>query len=170
MNVSYRDLVPALCLSLAACQHQPPASPTVQPALTPASCPAPPEPAGDRWLARRESLCSLPMDAQRATLRGLGQSKAALSRTQRFEQLLLASCHPDMTPGLLREALVGTSALPDLADSERRLIEMIKDFDIGRRALEQKNEQLKSDLTKTIDGIRDIENETDNLPHDKEPR
>jgi hypothetical protein len=169
MTVKYR-LLPVLCASLAACQHQPPASNTIRPATTPVSCPAPPDAAGDRWLARRMALCSLPADAQRATLSSLGQSKTTLSRTQQFEQLLLASCRPDMTPGLLREALVGTSALPDLAASERQLIEMIRDFDRGHRALEQQNAYLKNNLTRTIDGIRAIEDDTDNLPHDKEPR
>lgn len=169
MNGKLVGFAPALCLSLAACQHLPASNPAPS-ATTPVSCPAPPEPMGDRWLARRDALCSLPAGEQRAALRRLGQSKAALSRTQQFEQLLLASCRPDMTPGLLREALAGTSALPDLVDSERRLIQMIKDFDLSHRALEQKNAQLKSDLTKTIDGIRDIEDETDNLPHGKESR
>lgn len=170
MTVKRRGLLPVLCASLAACQHQPPAPNTIQPAAMPVSCPAPPDAAGDRWLARREALCSLPADAQRVTLRSLSQSKVALSRTQQFELLLLASCRPNMTPGLLREALVGASALPDLADSERQLVEMIRDFDLGLRALEEQNSQLKSNLTKTIDGIRAIEAETDNLPHGKEPR
>ena len=47
---------------------------------------------------------------------------------------------------------------------------MIKDFDLGYRQFEEKNAQLKGNLTKTINGIRDIENETDNLPHGKEQR
>lgn len=169
MNGKYLGLVPALCALLAACQHQP-ASNAGPPRAMPVSCPAPPEPMGDRWLARRDALCTLPADEQRAALRRLEQTQAALSRTQQFEQLLLASCRPDMTPGVLREALARTSALPDLADSERHLIQMINDFDLSQRALEQKNAQLKSNLTKTIDGIRDIEDQTDNLPQRKEPR
>ena len=168
MNGKYLPVV-AAGLSLAACQHQPPAAPN-RPAAPQISYADVPEPVGDRLLARREALCSLPLDEQGTTLRRLDQAKSGLSRPQQFERLLLASCRPDLTPGLLREALVGASAIPDLADSERRLIQMIKDFDLSYRQFEEKNAQLKSNLTKTINGIRDIENETDNLPHGKEQR
>lgn len=115
------------------------------------------------WLLKRHSLCQLPITEQRVRLNTLTTNKETSSKSEKIERLLITTCKPDWTPGLLRQALNDLMAENSWADEELYLLQLIKDLDTSNRLLEDKNRQLKEDLESTIKGIRDIESDMDNL-------
>lgn len=158
-----------LCLALQGCQHHPPAADRAQSRFGAATdCPAVDKSTVEGWLRFRHTLCQLPMKEQRSRLKFLTQATQPLSNEEAVERLLLATCHPELTPGLLREALGSFSINDDMPDAERHLIQMVRDFESGSRALEERNRQLRKKMANTVDGIRDIEAEMDNLHQGKQ--
>ena len=145
---------------LAGCQlpHDP-----VQPAVEVEISPQTPEdPDVVLWLESRKNLCALPEVEQRARIHQLANN-TSVTRNEAIEHILLATCQPDLTPGLLREAL---STLPDTSKwspAERAFVELIGNFTRSYRILEDKNRQLADQLEDTINGIRAIETELDNV-------
>lgn len=117
----------------------------------------------EKQLATRHELCQLPIEEQRSQLKALTESSERKSGQNVFQRLLLASCHPDLTPGILREALSDFYATESQTKFEQYLVQIIKDMDQSNRVLEERNRQLKSELEKTIKGIRDIESDIGNM-------
>lgn len=139
---------------LAGCQAFEPGAP-VEP-VPPVAREATPEDAAASWLLKRQQLCSLEADERRQRLR-----EAAGDDDARRDRLLLASCEPERTPGLLREALQG---VPEQTDPAlQALLEMIHDHARSYRVLEEQNAQLAAQLESTIEGIRRIEADMDHL-------
>jgi hypothetical protein len=68
-----------------------------------------------------------------------------------------------LTPGLLRQALSDAENASTLAPEQRELLALISALDQSTRILETRNEQLKTELEKTINGIRDIEADMDDI-------
>ncbi|HLS99469.1 MAG: hypothetical protein WDA10_08925 [Porticoccaceae bacterium] len=143
-------------LLLAGCQSQP--SSPVADAATPALASALD---ADHHLLARERLCALPRGEQRLRLMEL--STPGRDRGERFSRLLLASCNPEATPGLLRQALGALGDGADFSPGERALVALIRDQARSYRVLEERNAELAARLAETIDGIRDIEADMDNL-------
>lgn len=167
--------LPACALVLAACQHA--GSHAGGPGRT-----HPPDSAfaidaePDSWLQVRSDLCRLPEPQQRARydmLAGDGASSAG----SRMQQLLLATCAPDRTPGLLRETLAADSADASGDTGQQPLLELIRDFSASYQILENRIRELeqqvvtkdgelektRQELAATVDGIRQIESEIDDL-------
>lgn len=117
----------------------------------------------DEWLLARQRLCGLPAVEQRAQL--LERAARDASSERKIERVLLASCHPDQTPGLLRQALNGLDANTQWSPGQRALLAMIHDHARSYRILEEKNTELATQLETTINGIRDIETDMDSLQH-----
>lgn len=144
-------------LSLAACHSLPGdnGAPLVE------DLPPPPvaTPARD-WLVVRSELCRQSVPEQRARMMEL--TVAGKTADERMERVLLASCQPEHTPGLLREALAQFDEL-SATESERALLSLLRDHARSYRILEEKNTQLAAQLEATINGIRDIETELDAL-------
>lgn len=115
----------------------------------------------DHHLLVRERLCALPTGEQRLRLTALAAPGG--DRDSRFRRVLLASCQPEATPGLLREALVALGDGEDFSPGERALVALIRDHARSYRVLEDKNGELAARLAETIDGIRAIEADMDNL-------
>lgn len=110
-----------------------------------------------QWLLQRQQWCQLEAEERRLRLREpVGDSEeASLGR------VLLASCEPERTPGLLREAL---QAVPEQEDPAlQALLNMIRDHARSYRVLEEQNAQLAAQLESTIEGIRRIEADMDHL-------
>lgn len=129
--------------------------PSVEPEPQPVNEDPPAEAA--TWLLKRQQLCRLDTDERRLRLRELTGD----SDDHRRDQLLLASCEPERTPGLLREAL---QAIPEQTEpSLQALLEMIHDHSRSYRVLEEQNAQLTTQLERTIEGIRRIEADMDHL-------
>lgn len=117
----------------------------------------------EQLLQKRNKLCLLPVTEQRARFQRLKEDNPTLSKLEKFERLLLVTCHPDLTPGLLREALGDLMADDSLADDELYLLQLIRDFVNSNRLLEAENQRLKDELEATIKGIKDIESDIDNI-------
>ncbi len=117
-----------------------------------------PDPA-TTWLLRRSELCSLEGEVQRARLAELQGHDEATA----IERVLLTSCDPARTPGLMREAL---NALPDNPDRDpalQSLLNMLRDHTRSYRMLEDRNSQLAEQLEATVEGIRQIEADMESL-------
>ena len=165
--------LPACAVVLAACQHYGPRAGGTERAHEPAH-PISVDADPDSWLQVRSDLCGLPEAQQRARYDMLSGDDAAGSRMQR---LLLATCVPDRTPGLLREtpAAGGAEALGDAG--QQHLVELIRDFSASYQILEARVyklelqvahkdgelEKTRQELSATVDGIRQIESEIDGL-------
>lgn len=109
------------------------------------------------WLLKRQQLCQLDIDERSRRLREPPENSA----DHRRDRLLLASCEPERTPGLLREAL---QMMPEQNDRTlQALLEMINDYSHSYRVLEDQNAQLATQLESTIEGIRRIEADMDHL-------
>lgn len=122
--------------------------------------PAPESPSAlDKWLLTRQRLCTMPSDEQRIQLQAL----ATVRGEQSIERVFLASCNPEQTPGLLREALSNLDPQDDWSSGQYALLAMIQDHARSYRILEEKNTQLAKQLETTINGIREIETDMDNL-------
>ncbi|MCK9562954.1 MAG: hypothetical protein M0R02_09585 [Bacteroidales bacterium] len=113
------------------------------------------------WLVVRMELCRQSVPEQRARMMELTVA-AGKTADERMERLLLASCQPEHTPGLLREALAQFDER-SATESERALAALLRDHARSYRILEEKNTQLATQLEATINGIRDIETELDAL-------
>lgn len=112
------------------------------------------------WLEVRAVLCRQGVPEQRARMMEL--AVAGKSFEEQMERLLLASCQPERTPGLLREALAQVDER-HASESELALISLLRDHARSYRVLEEKNKQLAEQLEATISGIREIETEVDAL-------
>lgn len=136
----------ALATLLAGCQTLEPSPAAVS------ACPDDHQPdLASSWLLKREQLCLLEGEEQRSRLREVENS----SEQKRIEKILLASCEPEKTPGLLREALNELQGHSDPA--MQALVNMIHDHAHSYRVLEERNAQLAAQLETTIDGLRQIE-------------
>jgi len=115
----------------------------------------------EAWLVRRQQLCDLPVEGQRDRLRTL----AAVAGDPRWdlELVLLASCRPDQTPGILREALARLASDPAWTPGQLALVALIRDSVRSYAVLESRIADLSSELEATIDGIRAIETDINNL-------
>lgn len=121
------------------------------------------KPEVEDWLESRHRLCQASATQQRARLDTLARRARETSDDEKIERVLLASCEPDITPGLLREAL---NDLPDNGErtlAEQSLVQLIRDLARSYRILEDRNRELAAQLEATINGIRDIETEIDSM-------
>ena len=130
-------------------------------------CPRPPatEHPGkstEYWLEKRRELCGLPDIERRARLKFYSDEGEKRQDAQ-LERLLLASCQPDQTPGLLYEALRDFPPETTETHPQSALIEVIRDFARSYRALETKTRNLEEKLESTIDGIQQIEAEMNGI-------
>jgi hypothetical protein len=160
----YLPFIMATYLAVQGCQSDIFTSePPPRPQVVQNTCDSAPPPDIEQQLAARHALCQLPIEEQRSQLKALAESSERKSGRNAFQRLLLASCHPDLMPGILREALSDINAAGSQTESELYLVQIVKDMDQSSRILEEKNRQLKSDLEKTIEGIRDIESDMGNM-------
>ena len=114
----------------------------------------------EQRLARRDTLCQLSELERRAQLRFLKEQR---DESSAMERLLLASCRPDQTPGLLYEALEALPTAAALSPADRTLVALIRDFSRSYRLLEANNQLLKERLEATIEGIQQIESDIDGM-------
>lgn len=144
---------PTLVLTalLAGCQTLPP-EPMVEPELITEA-----QPSASYWLLKRQELCRLESDERRLRLR----EPAGDSNEGRLDKILMATCEPERTPGLLREALQDIPGQDDPA--LEALLDMIRDHSRSYGVLERLNAQLSEQLESTIEGIRRIEADMDHL-------
>lgn len=163
--------LPILCLFTAVLQgcHSGTAgsrAPTVvapQPLALEEGCPPPAESSVEQWLRERHTLCALSTEQKKARFQRLEQRRGDHTLRDHLQKLALASCQPELTPGLLRQALSDTVNIAALAQDQRELVALISALDQSARILEVRNEQLKADLERTINGIRDIEADIDDI-------
>ena len=121
------------------------------------------KPGAEQWLENRLALCLLPSDEQRVRLSELAANAVHADRAAKFERVLLATCQPDFTPGLLREALNDIGDIDKWSPAEQALINLVSDLSRSYRILEEKNQKLADQLEATIRGIRAIETELDGI-------
>jgi hypothetical protein len=121
------------------------------------------ESAVDLWLRERSAGCRLSTEERKAKLQRIEQIQGERTLRDDLQKLALASCQPELTPGLLREALNAVASAEALAEGQRQLIALIAALDRSSRLLETRNEQLKAELERTIKGIRDIETDIDGI-------
>lgn len=156
--------VVAGCLLLSACQTSevprspplPEQSPEPRPSGAVVTVPSRAE-----WLLlKRESLCERSPEERRALHDKLVGARDDSSAERR---VLLASCRPEQTPGLLRKALQALPESEDRTVAERALFRLMEDHARSYRILEEKNRKLEAQLKTTIEGIREIETDMDRL-------
>ncbi len=109
------------------------------------------------WLSERNRLCKLSVDDQKSKFKQLDEIASEGVKEETMTRLILASCRPDLTPGLLRQALGEVERISDFSPSEEEFIALIREFDRSNRILDAKNQELRKELERTINGIRDIE-------------
>lgn len=152
-------------LLTAACQQIPASAPASDEApsdkAVEQSSPAP-RIDSEYWLATRQLLCALPIVEQRARLMQAGLDDDA-DRDHKLQRVLLASCNPEHTPGLLREALNDLGDDRHWSDGERALVALLRDHARSYKVLEEKNSDLAAQLEATVKGIREIETDMNSL-------
>lgn len=109
-------------------------------------------------LRQRQYLCRAPEQHRVHIIRS-----PATTREGKLTRLLAATCEPERYPGILRQALAAVRAEPDWGDSQQALIELVADHARAYQALEVKNADLEARLKATIDGIREIESDMNNV-------
>lgn len=163
----------ALWLTLQGCQHGPSAPPGKewenQPKAgyqtTKTGCHPTRESDAAQWLSERTRLCQLSMDDRKSKFNQLDEIGSKNLNNETMTRLILASCRPDLTPGLLRQALSDADKISDFSTGEMDFIALIKVFDNSNRILDEKNHDLKDELERTINGIRDIETDLKDINH-----
>ncbi|MAT52554.1 MAG: hypothetical protein CMK32_15355 [Porticoccaceae bacterium] len=115
------------------------------------------------WLNQRQQLCALAPEEQRLRLEALANREGTQLEGDRLERVLLASCRPDLTPGILREALSALQPGSDWTSAQHALVALLWDTARSYQVLETRNTELKNELEKTIDGIRKIEADMEDL-------
>lgn len=134
-----------------------------QPIALEEDCPPPAESAVEQWLRERHALCALSIEQRKARFQRIEQGRGDHTLLDHLQKLALASCQPELTPGLLRQALSDAANIAALAQEQRELVALISALDQSARILETRNEQLRADLERTISGIRDIETDIDDI-------
>lgn len=114
-------------------------------------------PVVEQWLWQRDHLCQLSAVERKAEFQRIEQIQGGRTLGDHLKKLALASCQPELTPGLLRQAMNDVSRTGTLAEEQRQLIALISALDQSNRILETKIQQLEAELERTISGIRDIE-------------
>jgi len=146
---------------LGGCQHAPAPQPQTEQPVEEVVTVEPP--AAEKWLENRLFLCQLSTAERREQLDQLAANAATADREAKFARLLLATCEPDLTPGLLREALSSVGDTQGWTAAEQALVQLVADLSRSYRILEEKNRQLADQLETTIRGIRAIETELDGM-------
>jgi len=162
-----------LWLTLQGCQHGPSALPDKeqesQPKagyqITKAGCLPTRGSDAAQWLSERSRLCQLSIDDRKSKFNQLDEIGSKGIKEGTMTRLILASCRPDLTPGLLRQALADAEKISDFSTSEKDFIALIKAFDDSNRILDEKNQELNAELERTIRGIRDIETDLKDIDH-----
>ncbi len=125
-------------------------------------------------LSARRQFCALP-DLERAAQIVIRRDSAA--ENQLFELLLLASCDPARTPGVLRNTLEKLAnhaqwtqekqALFNLIQAQSKAYDLIEgsyqNLKIEFKSLEAEHKKLQETLENTIKGIQQIESDMDTL-------
>lgn len=111
-------------------------------------------------LMSRELLCALP-EVQRSEL--IRQNPNSANHNQLFERLLLATCEPDKTPGVLSNALIQLHASGELTEAERAFLALIAAQSRTYNHLFDSYQAVKQELEKTIRGIQEIESDMGQL-------
>ncbi|MGD9661346.1 MAG: hypothetical protein AB7U63_08730 [Porticoccaceae bacterium] len=131
----------------------------------PAAAPMDAESAGhtsiNDWLMERQTLCSLAVDDQRRRLEMLAQSSS--DSFEALQRVFLASCRPESTPGLLRDALNNLDIKPSWTAAQHALLVMMRDHARSYGILEERITSLSTELETTIEGIRDIETDMEKI-------
>lgn len=117
------------------------------------------------WLEKRHKLCLLPVTELRVRYKALTESIATPTKSEQIERLLITTCYPDITPGLLRNELSNITSETSWSHSEKYLLELISDFNRSNTLLEEEKRRLTKELESTINGIKDIESDIDNIDH-----
>lgn len=117
------------------------------------------------WLEKRHKLCVLPVTELRVRYEALTESIATPTKSEQIEKLLITTCYPDITPGLLRNELSSITSETSWSHSEKYLLELISDFNRSNTLLEEEKRRLTKQLESTINGIKDIESDIDNIDH-----
>lgn len=117
------------------------------------------------WLEKRHKLCMLPVAELRVRYESLTETEniAKPKKNEQMEKLLITTCNPNMTPGLLRNELSNIMSQRSWSDSEQHLLELIRDFNRSNTLLEEERRRLTKELESTINGIKDIESDIDNI-------
>lgn len=156
-----------LWLMLQGCQHGPAALPGKEgeSQTTKSGCHPTRESDAEKWLSERNILCQLSIDDRKWKFNQIEKIGSKSVKNETMTRILLASCRPDLTPGLLRQALNDADKISSFSTREKDFIALIKAFDNSNRILDEKNQQLKAELERTINGIRDIETDLKDIDH-----
>jgi len=113
------------------------------------------------WLLERQALCSLTANDQRRRLEALARSPS--DSFAALQRVFLASCRPESTPGLLRDALNSLDIKPSWTPAQHALLAMMRDHVRSYGVLEERIAGLSRELENTIDGIREIETDMEKI-------
>lgn len=111
-----------------------------------------------KLLSSRQRFCGMP-ELERAAQIAARRNSAA-ENTQ-FELLLLASCNPALTPGLLRNTLKKLANHADWTLEKQALYNLILDHSRAYDFLENEYRNLQQELDDAIKGIQQIERDMD---------
>ncbi|WP_020406811.1 hypothetical protein [Hahella ganghwensis] len=110
-------------------------------------------PDSDTILSHRERWCVVSEEERHQAMENFDQESLAF----RFEQLLIASCEPELYPGKLAIAVKSLLQSSTEEPSVRRVVAMIAEFSQSQQIHLNELTKLQKKLDETIEAISDIE-------------
>lgn len=110
------------------------------------------------WLLQRHAICTGLETATEAMVPVAAMSSGQ-SIEERLDVLLISSCRPASTPGILSEALHSLSRAGSWPEEYLALFDMLNSSQKAYSAVEKLYRELKMEHEKTIQGLSEIEDD-----------
>lgn len=113
----------------------------------------------DQLLLQRLTLCNQPEEQRHATLDGFDVTAHEVNGVdeKRLSQLLLASCDPAVSPGVLNQLLADLTTAGTWPEEYAAFFDLLITGQRAYAAVEKVYLELKSEHEKTIQGLSEIE-------------
>ncbi len=110
------------------------------------------------WLSQRHAICTGLETATEAMV-PVATMSSGQSIEERLDVLLISSCRPASTPGILSEALHSLSRAGRWPEEYLALFDMLNSSQKAYSAVEKLYRELKMEHEKTIQGLSEIEDD-----------
>lgn len=110
------------------------------------------------WLSQRHAICTGLETATEAMV-PVATISAGQSLEEQLDVLLVSSCRPASTPGILSEALHSLSRAGSWPEEYMALFDMLNSSHKAYSAVEKLYRELKMEHEKTIQGLSEIEDD-----------
>lgn len=108
------------------------------------------------WLAQRQAICA---GLENVAETGPPKQQFARSREDKLDLLMITTCRPASTPGMLSEVLQSLMKLGPWPEEYLALFDLLNSNQKAYASVEKLYHDLKTEHEKTIQGLSEIEND-----------